>query len=578
MSDDARAELSDDAIRGMLETRAERLVTGLDPRTVAAEITAAPRSIPAGRVSTVSSWVGLAAAASAVIVMAAALMVGWSGHPVASSAPSAGSDGSPPGASEAGGSAVAVEPLPAEAFGILARRRAGELAGRLAVVRAELDLQVDLRCGIPGCGPTFRGSGGGFTLRIGDRMASQMAAGESLVGAFLVRFSGDRQRDQPVIDLMARLITDAPDGWTSTVATILAKDPGGVGDYAAVDGWLVRTPIIACPSFVPETPLGTNAPVYSTCEDDYLTDDAFQPLGPDGAVSGTSGAIVLPMGSYEAFAPDAQSIDLGGFAPRRAVYILRKGAPICPIQNGSCATSASYWGTIEGVLEALPGGAPSATPAASLPVASASTGTDAISTVWTVDEIETATATDPLALADGRLIAVRGWLVATPSLRCRSQPVPSGAPSWGCDEIDWITADPFQPWTSDGHTGSARPPVFGLRAQVGAYARFAGPVRQPAATVGEIVPALGTYLVRGAVRDGCATVELPVDPSSAPCIGPAVALWEVVGRVPDTHISPPIPRGSLAPGETPLPGTDGSGDTPCGPNPCGENGVVTPKP
>jgi hypothetical protein len=159
---------------------------------------------------------------------------------------------------------------------------------------------------------------------------------------------------------------------------------------------------------------------------------------------------------------------------------------------------------------------------------------------------------------------VRAWLVATPALRglCVS---PSGSPDYGCIERDWLTDKPFQPYISNGNTGSTRDPSVGLRVQNGAYATFA-----PDPATGAFValdPRLGTYLVRATVHDACEL--LPRASTDLPCTGPAVVLWEVVAHLQDVAPIGPgrLPEVTLPPGVTPAP----VGDTPCQPagQPCG---------
>jgi hypothetical protein len=122
-----------------------------------------------------------------------------------------------------------------------------------------------------------------------------------------------------------------------------------------------------------------------------------------------------------------------------------------------------------------------------------------------------------------REFLVRGWLVATPPLRCQARPIPSGLPNYRCDERDWLTDERFQPWTTDGTTGSARDPAVGLQVQIGAYEAFAP---NPAiSSGGGREPRLGTYLVRFSVHAACEYARAGPD-----CAGGLLFTWEIVDR------------------------------------------------
>lgn len=117
---------------------------------------------------------------------------------------------------------------------------------------------------------------------------------------------------------------------------------------------------------------------------------------------------------------------------------------------------------------------------------------------------------------------VRGYLVATPPLRCRDAPAPPGVPDYGCSEVDWLTDVPFQPWVA----GSVLSPDVGLRVQNRAYATFAPDPRLEAG-VGN-APRLGVYQVRISVRSTC---DLAASSPGVDCAGGPYFAWEVVGRV-----------------------------------------------
>jgi hypothetical protein len=116
-------------------------------------------------------------------------------------------------------------------------------------------------------------------------------------------------------------------------------------------------------------------------------------------------------------------------------------------------------------------------------------------------------------------VDVAGWLVATPPLKCL------GAGPYSCSEVDWITDESFQPWVSDGQTGSTRAPVVGIRVQNGAYDAFAP---SPAISdFGARTPRLGDWTVRESISS-CSAGQ----PGGPSCIGGSAVRWEVVARLP----------------------------------------------
>jgi hypothetical protein len=120
---------------------------------------------------------------------------------------------------------------------------------------------------------------------------------------------------------------------------------------------------------------------------------------------------------------------------------------------------------------------------------------------------------------------VHAYLVRTPVLKCLA--VSAGIPNYSCDEIDWLTDEPFQPWVADGNSGGTREPGVGLRVQNGAYDEFApDPARGP---FGTWEPQLGNYLVRRSTTPMCVN-DAPS--SGAPCYGGTGLYWEIIARLP----------------------------------------------
>jgi hypothetical protein len=577
---------SDAAIRSMLTARADR--TGSPSLDLASIVAAAGARARGGR-----SWVPMAqrllpaATALAAVAITGVLVAGQIvSRPVGTAAPggtgtvlggTAGPSADPvPPASEAVASALPDQPalLPAQ-FGDLVRTRSAELAGTVVAVRGRLEIDPSpclQRGGI--CANTLLlDAGGGFHVRpTGDIGPGPWDGSGPITGTFALRLTAALQDGQPVVEDIGTLTTPTDDRLTDgriawSADEISAGAAHVQGALAAVRGWLVRTPLHPCASILHPPGYIDNGLTFGCPDDDYLTASRYQPMQPDGSSIGAPNAIELPAGSYDSWAPDRAPFgrDSVGVEPREATYLLQLVLDDHCGPTDLCIVGPENlrW-RIVGRLDSI------VDPATASPTPRPSAETGLVP--WTVGEIATAEATDPFALADGRLLAVRGWLIATPALRCRSQPMPSGTPSWGCDEIDWLTEDSFQPWASDGSGASVRAPMVGLRVQNGAYAAFALPSGTGGVPGGGLTPSLATFLVRGSVHDGCETLPAPSDPSAAPCAGPAIVLWEIVGRQPSTTVFfPPFPMPSLKPGETPVPGTDGSGDTPCLPagQPCG---------
>ena len=433
----------------------------------------------------------------AVLVVASILVVApLMGRPVGSAAPSGDAPRSQAVASEP--PEAGIHALSAAELGDLVRGRSAELAPRAAVVRATLTISA-------GPSGVFDGAGDGFVLRLADLLVTDIAAtgSASVAGPFLIRFSADTKDGRPVLDVVARLLTDQPDGWTSSVRSLRDADPQGAESYAAVDGWLVRTPGLRCAAPPHPTPTATDSLVYGCPEADYLTDEAYQPVQADGTVLGPDVAIELPVGSYKGFAPDP-TVAAGVSQPRHAIYVLQRTASRCAQSVDICLLVRGWLGAmIVDRLEPIPPVGPDASPSPPAPTPGspapiADTVPPPTGDAWTVSELLAAT----WPVVQDREFIVRGWLVATPPLRClQERPIPSGLPDYGCGEADWLTDDRFQPWTADGTDGSARPPEVGIRVQNGAFEAFAS---DPAITAdGGREPNFGLWRVRFAVHSTC---------------------------------------------------------------------------
>lgn len=216
-----------------------------------------------------------------------------------------------------------------------------------------------------------------------------------------------------------------------------------------------------------------------------------------------------------------------GLAAAVAVVVLAASGALLPLTGrpASSATSGPVGSLISGPVGSR--GSVDPDPSASPEVKATPTGSLEFPVVpppkgsaWSVAELAGLGFTAPAEYV------VRGYLVATPPLRCPDPPAPSDRPDYGCHEIDWLTDEPFQPWLSGELSSSVRSPAVGLRVQNGAYAAFAPDPRFEAG-VGN-APRLGVYQVRFSVRSTC---DLAASSPGVDCAGGLYFAWEVVGRV-----------------------------------------------
>jgi hypothetical protein len=548
---------TDDAIREMLQARASRGgQVPFDASVVASEATrragARPRAMP------LMPRLAVAMTSLAAVIVIGVLLARPFGNQPASAPPTGAQSSDSANGSPSPTPFATPRLLPPAEVGVLVRTRAAELAGTIVAVRGRLETDPSVRCRAFACATVLADSGGGFSVRpVGDIGQGPWDGSEPKDGTFALRITPSLDAGQPGVEYIGDLVNRDDGTFVVSVADILAGTVGIEGAYAAVDGWLVRTPYQSCGSD-PHPPAG---PAYGCPTDDWLTESAYQPLRPDGSSLGPLNAIYLPTGAYDHWAPDPAPFgrDSVGVEPRRATYLLQvvQASACGPTADCFVAPGNLRW-QIVGRFDPIPNLEPPATPEASVPIPSVVPPPSG--TAWTVADLADRAS---MPMPSG-VFVVRAWLVATPVLRglCVSSP---GLPDYGCSERDWLTDQPFQPWISDGNTGSTRDPSVGLRVQNGAYATFApDPATQAFGARG---PRLGNYLVRATVHDTC---ELPPLPSTnVPCYGPLVIYWEIVAHLPD--VAPIAPGGrpemTLSPGVTPAP----VGDTPCQPagQPCG---------
>ena len=498
---------SDGAIRAMLTERADRLTPQpVDVSGVFGEALRGSRQDRRGW----RLWPALSAGASLAALVAVALVavVLPSRVPTASSLPSAG-----PSVVSPASAAPLTTPVVLSPGQLLAAVSASAdgLVGRLVPLRGAL-ASVIHSC--PAY-PLDASPCNGLTPYISDltgsvrvRLTTAFLGGSDAIGGpesqiWIVRVTGEHEADQLVVELIGGLKAGPDGGLAFSVNQLLAnQDATTVGSFVAVDGWLVRTSSHPCASAV--GPGAADVMRFDCPHEVYLTETEFQPLRADGSSLGPAAGVYLPADAYEQWAPDPAPFSTGGVVPRRAVYLLRAMPTTC---SSGTACQSFRQAEVLGRLDPLTDEVSSPEPMAA----------------QTVAEVLAASANDPFAFADGRQLTVHGWLVRTPPLRCKSVFIGP----YSCGELDFLTDEPFQPWSADGVTGTARTPDVGMRVQNGAYDAFAPDPRL--GSDGAYPPHEGTYVVRGVIRSGCETMPQPAG-SFAPCSGPAVLFWEIVER------------------------------------------------
>jgi hypothetical protein len=346
---------TDDAIRAMIEARADRAgPVRFDASVVAARAVRDARTQP----NPPSLLPRLAVAVTSV---AAAVLLGLVialplGSRPASAPPSTGA--SVPIASGPPPTAAPARLLSAAELGELVRTRAADLAGTIVAVRGRLERDPSILC-ISGqiCANTLLAdSGAGFHLRpVGDSGPGPWDGSGPKTGTFAVRITATLESGRPVVEFVGDLVNRDDGTFVLSVADILAGAVQMEGAYAAVDGWLVRTPLHPCASD-PNPPPG---PTYGCPDDDWLTESAFQPLRPDGSSVGPVDALYLPIGSYDEWAPNPAAFgrDSVGVEPRRATYLLWKAPGGCG-PNADCL-QVPRWrivGRFDPIIDPLPPG------------------------------------------------------------------------------------------------------------------------------------------------------------------------------------------------------------------------------
>lgn len=493
---------TDAAIRAMLADRAER--AGPFRIDVAAVVASAglraSRRLIGGR-PIERFLVGAAAIAAAVV--ATVLVAG----PLA--APPAGSSGpaSPPGLTSPPGSTGPVASsngpspsalpearlLTAAEFGDLVRARSSALPPITVAVAGTLEADPTVRCRASICSTVLDGSGGVHVMPVGDIGPGPWDGSGPLTGTFALRTRAVDPAGDRLAEYIGTLTVPPTGGPAWFVQDLREGAVKAEGAYAAVQGWLVRTPMRPCPSN-PRPPVIA----YGCPTDDWLSESEFQPLQSDGSSIGPPAAIYLSSGSYDRWAPNPAAFgpDSVGVQPRYAIFLMRLVSDGCG-PNADCAPPPPRW-RIAGRFD---------------PVEVAQAPADGVSVAQLADERPPMT-TDYL---------VDGWLEAalTPGLRCLApHPLPSGWPRHDCGRNDWLTDVPFRP------SPTYAEPDVGIQLQSGAYDAFAtNPVW--ADLLAE--PRFGRYIVRVELHSTC---DLAAPSPSAACLDGPVWTKELIGSAP----------------------------------------------
>jgi hypothetical protein len=490
---------TDDEIAEMLMLRADRVSSEGLVHASLGELGSRPRS---SRRGSRPSW--QPSLVWGVAILAVVAIVGVSlpnlSHPTASTAVSPGTSTAAATAAPASpvpsaliGPPAAIEAISASDLGVLLRTSATALADTIVAVDGKLVLEPKDTCDGT-CHVVVSGAGAGFAVvPTGDIGPGPWDGSGPIDGTFALKITGGRVDGRLILEYIGR-IDPAPDGLAWTVEHLLSG-PAALkgGDLVAVHGWLVATPLHPCPSSSESPRPGDQ--FYRCGQEDYLTQDRFQPVGPDG-VSGPAHGLFLPSDSYRDWAPDpAQAA--GGYEPREATYLLQWSPFNCDDVHTTVVSDCFLDPTegawfIRGRLAATP------------------------SHVWTVAELAS------LGFQGTGEFVVEAWLVATPPLRCQSKPLPSGVPDLRCGEVDWLTDDPFVPWVD----GSARSPDIGIRVPNGSYDLFAP---DPSTlTDGSRAPRHGTFLVQRSMLSTCDFAANGRDPS---CLGGPVSVTMIERRI-----------------------------------------------
>jgi hypothetical protein len=213
-----------------------------------------------------------------------------------------------------------------------------------------------------------------------------------------------------------------------------------VGHLYATSGWLVRGGMVLdCPK--PQPTPAPDAPVYGCPDNEWLTDDEYQPWA-DGRDKAPDAALYLPSGSYDGAGRSSPPTG-PPFPPRQAIYLLAPWTTSC-VPLASCASPVPSRWRLAGEIDPVALSAPSS--------------------VETVDRLpagdfHSALRAQPDAFV-GHTILVDGTLTLVP------WPCPSPASRPASLPVAAVNCPPFT-FGSDGDSG---PLVFAASAAVRAEA------------------------------------------------------------------------------------------------------------
>lgn len=303
-------QFDDDELRAMLEARAGRI--DVDPVSVIADgqrrIVASPRASRRIR----QPWAALFAAC--VGVVATLVIVTFTSAPTVGPTGSATvSDDARPTSSPPPIPNVIERAVTADELGRLLAERT--VVGHVVAIDGEV-VSVSGACTEwLWCERSIVGLTTPHSVLAADSLAlASLRSPNPTRGVFALRVRPTSAAGLVGFTLLGRMQADG-----STVlwpVETLAGPHQPVDDLVEVTGWIVRTPFHPCPS----------SPRGNICNptEDYLTADAFQPVRPDGSVSGPPAetSINLISGSYDDWAPEPARLG-SGVEPRRVTLLLR---------------------------------------------------------------------------------------------------------------------------------------------------------------------------------------------------------------------------------------------------------------
>lgn len=352
---------TDDEIRAMLAGRADRArIRPADVETVVAgarQVAAeSPRRTgPLGRFGRLRPFLAGSASGAAIVLVAVVVALPLANRPATTPTPGPSAT---PGATSGASSPSPIDP-PAPATIVTASMlqpiladRPQDLVGRTLAVEGRLHART---CDGPeDCQTATRLDGAELAVvPAGDIGPGPWdGSGVTIDGLFALMFIAERSADGLPIAQFLGTILPGPGGFTWSVGDLVAGQAREGATFAAVRGWIVRSPVHACPSSEPPNGL-IGGPRFGCPTDDWLTAEAFQPLAIDGSVTGPEGGLAVPSGSYQRFALDPLATGGGGVAPREATFLTRWTAWCAELADCFIGPEHYHW-IVEARLDPLP--------------------------------------------------------------------------------------------------------------------------------------------------------------------------------------------------------------------------------